>query len=443
MENIKQTKMIPIAIDAEELKRDNKNYKDIENFEQYELTTCITYEMAIRNSIVDEKLKKLELLVKFEEEHQYLVLEESDDTIFGVSEDRWQELLELLSFQSGLLSIKLQKMIDKKKSKAFDSKKYEEICCENTLYDRDKIVKKVYKDESFWTTKNTTKISTSAIFYMKDFLEKDLIYNHYIYPKSAIFQIPGSNEMYDFDDEEHSLINVRDLPNIDEYNGSFFYKIQNDSTTSLNLQIDHNDENIYHKSEEPEKFEINTIIQTFKRRMYEPRTSLLALNFSKSLEENIAYLKAIYKHFDNNDKKIIKTPLEYLGNELKIDTINYKNMSASEWADCFFIYDFYNLLHIDCNYNSDSIIWDRLKEIFNKYHGVKIKKYPEEKRKDKNKGDNSIYKVVQLKTYNYIEDNNNKMTQYKPFYSNTTLRDRYKLIKTLIEDEKYKILLLK
>jgi hypothetical protein len=442
MKNTKTTKIIPITVDAEELARDNKNYKEIESFEQYELTTCIAYEMAIRNSIVDDKLKKLELLAEFEDEHQYLELEESDDSLFGLSEDRWKELSEVLSLQSGLFAIELQKMIDKEKSKVFDSELYQEIYCEDALYDRDEIVKKVYKNEKFCVNKTITKISTSAIYHMKDFLEKDLIYTHYIYPKSTVFQIPGSNEPYYFDDEEHSLVNFMNLPNIDENDCGFFYKIQNNNTTSLNLQIvDDNDdyENIYRKSEEPKKFEINTIIQTFKRRMYEPRTSLLALNFSKSLEENIAYLKAMYKHFDNNDKKIIKTPLEYLGNELKIDTINYKNMSASEWADCFFIYDFYNLPHID----SDSIIWDRLKEIFNNYHGVKIKKSSEEKRKDKNKGDNSTYKVVQLETYNYIKENNNKMIQYKSFYSTTTLRDRYKLMKTLIEDEKYKILLLK
>jgi len=115
MKNMDSTKIIPIVVEAEELARDNKSYKEIENFEQYELTTCIAYEMAIRNSVVDEKLKKLELLVEFEEEHPYLVLEESDDTIFGLSQDRWKELSEVLSLQSGLFAIELQKMIDKEK----------------------------------------------------------------------------------------------------------------------------------------------------------------------------------------------------------------------------------------------------------------------------------------------------------------------------------------
>ena len=439
MENIEPTKIIPITIDAEELVRDNKNYKEIENFEQYELTICIAYEMAIRNSIVDDKLKKLELLTEFEDEHPYLELEKSDDSLFGLSEDRWKELSEVLSLQSGLFAIELQKMIDKEKSKAFDSKLYQEICCEDTLYDRDEIVKKVYKNEKFWVNKTITKISTSAIHHMKDFLEKDLIYTHYIYPKSAVYQIPGSNEPYYFDDEEHSLVNFMNLPNIDENDCGFFYKIQNDNTTSLNLQIvDNNDdyENIYRKSEEPKKFEINTIIQTFKRRMYEPRTSLLTLNFSKPLEENLEYLKAIYKYIELADKKIIKTPLEYIGQALDIDTIDFKNMSASEWADCFFIYDFYNLPHTDVN----SIILDRLQEIFNHYHGVKIEKSSEEKRKDKNKGNNSKLKVIPYQEY-LLKKTTNPKIKYKPFYSFTTIRERYKLMKQLIEEEKYKILL--
>lgn len=439
MENIETTKIIPITIDAEELARDNKNYKEIENFEQYELTTCIAYEMAIRNSIVDDKLKKLELLTEFENEHLYLELEESDDSLFGLSEDRWKKLLEVLSLQSGLFAIELQKMIDKEKSKAFDSELYQEICCEDALYDRDDIVKKVYKKEKFWVNKTITKISTSAIHHMKDLLEKDLIYTHYIYPKSAVYQIPGSNEPYYFDDEEHSLVNFMNLPNIDENDCGFFYKIQNDNTTSLNLQIvDSNDdyENIYRKSEEPKKFEINTIIQTFKRRMYEPRTSLLTLNFSKPLEENLEYLKAIYKYIELADKKIIKTPLEYIGQALDIDTIDFKNMSASEWADCFFIYDFYNLPHTDVN----STILDRLQEIFNYYHGVKIEKSSEENRKDKNKGNNSKLKVIPYQEY-LLKKTTNPKIKYKPFYSSTTIRERYKLMKQLIEEEKYKVLL--
>lgn len=433
------TKIIPIVVDTEELARDNKSYKEIENFEQYELTTCIAYEMAIRNSVVDEKLKKLELLVEFEEEYPYLALEESDDTIFGLSEDKWEELLEILSLQSGLFAIELQNMIDKEKSKAFDNEKYQEICCEDILYNRDEIVKKVYKNKKFWTNKTITKISTSAITHMKDFLEKDLIYTHYIYPKSAIVQIPGSNEPYYFDDEEHSLVNFMNLPNIDENDCGFFYKIQNDSTTSLNLQIvdNNDDENIYQKNEEPKNFEINTIIQTFKRRMYEPRTSLLTLNFSKPLEENLEYLKAIYKYIELADKKIIKTPLEYIGQALDIDTIDFKNMSASEWADCFFIYDFYNLPHTDV----DSIIWDRLQEIFNYYHGVKIEKSSEEKRKDKNKGNNSKLKVIPYQEY-LLKKTTNPKIKYKSFYSITTIRERYRLMKTLIEDEKYKLLLM-
>jgi len=440
MKNMDPTKIIPIVVEDEELSRDSKNYKEIENFEQYELTTCIAYEMAIRNSVVDEKLKKLELLIEFEEEHPYLVLEESNDTIFDLAQDRYEELLELLSLQSGLFAIELQKMIDKEKSKAFDYELYQKICCEDTLCNRDKIVKKVYKNKKFWTNKTITKISTSAIHHMKNFLEKDLIYTHYIYPKSAVYQIPGSNEPYYFDNEEHSLVNFMNLPNIDENDCGFFYKIQNDNTTSLNLQIvDNNDdyENIYRKSEEPKKFEINTIIQTFKRRMYEPRTSLLTLNFSKPLEENLEYLKAIYKYIELADKKIIKTPLEYIGQVLDIDTINFKNMSTREWADCFFIYDFYNLPHTDVN----SIILDRLQEIFNYYHGVKIEKSSEEKRKDKNKGDNSKFKVIPYQEYLRKKTTNQKI-KYKSFYSITTIRERYRLMETLIEDEKYKLLLM-
>ena len=54
--------------------RDNDIYKEMDKFQTYELTTCITYEIATINKIIDEKLKRLDLLIQFEEEHQYLDL---------------------------------------------------------------------------------------------------------------------------------------------------------------------------------------------------------------------------------------------------------------------------------------------------------------------------------------------------------------------------------
>lgn len=46
------------------LKRDMKQYIDVENFEDYELTDCLAYEMAIRNQTV------FELIINFDNENQ-------------------------------------------------------------------------------------------------------------------------------------------------------------------------------------------------------------------------------------------------------------------------------------------------------------------------------------------------------------------------------------
>ena len=39
--------------------RDDSNYKEIEEFQDYELTNCIAYEMAIRNTELKKLLKKI------------------------------------------------------------------------------------------------------------------------------------------------------------------------------------------------------------------------------------------------------------------------------------------------------------------------------------------------------------------------------------------------
>lgn len=44
--------------------RSNNLYTDIENFDNYEITDCIAYEMAIRTPLVREyiELKKMEII---------------------------------------------------------------------------------------------------------------------------------------------------------------------------------------------------------------------------------------------------------------------------------------------------------------------------------------------------------------------------------------------
>ncbi len=404
--------------------RDDDIYEEMDKFQPYELTTCITYEMAKRNELVYKKLTKLDLLIQLDEEHKYLQSEPSNDSIFHISEERWRLLKELFSLPSDDFMRKLSQMVDLEKSKAYDSLEYDKYINEMDMFDK------------------KTKINSVDLYHMIGFFKEDLIHNHYIYPDSAMSKIPGSCEVYYFDHKDNSHINFMDLQNIYGYNGDFFYSMQHDGSTNIVLTSDDAPEIDQHDTEIYPEFEINTIIPTFKRRMYEPRTSLLALNFSKPLKENISYIESIYEHLNNSDEKIIKTPLESIGEDLNIDTINLKNMSAKEWSDCFFIYDFYNFNN-SYNDDSDTTLRGKLIEIFNEYHGVKIKKSKSQENKDKNKGDNSKYKIIQLGTYKELKDTVYSGQKYKAFYGDTTIRERYKLIKSLIEKEKYKILLLK
>lgn len=160
------------------------------------------------------------------------------------------------------------------------------------------------------------------------------------------------------------------------------------------------------------------------------------LNLSLPKEELIAYISQIKDEYDR-DNSIIKSPLELLGEKLNIKTIKFKEMTSKEWADCFFIYDYFKV-------STDKLKgtkFQKLQELLTEYNGIKIEKTKEELRKSKNRNDNSKYKIVSFKVYNELRDNY-VHKKIKPFYSLATIEDRLKLMTLLIDDLGYKTLIL-
>lgn len=77
--------------------RDDLIYKEIQKFQNYELTNCIAYEMAIRNTEVKELLKEIILYPLYE---------------FSPYEDKHIELDEKLE-KNFLLILKLESILKK------------------------------------------------------------------------------------------------------------------------------------------------------------------------------------------------------------------------------------------------------------------------------------------------------------------------------------------
>jgi len=158
----------------------------------------------------------------------------------------------------------------------------------------------------------------------------------------------------------------------------------------------------------------------------------IKINPNIPIKENIEYLKKVLEHHTNN-KSFIKSPLELLGEELEIDTIDIKkSFTAKEWADIFFIYDFWK--------HTKGAAKDKyhdLEEILTKYHGYRI-----EKPASQIKAGYTKYKLVPYEVYHKLKPNGNyKGKKIKPYYSISTLKNRLKLIQSLIDDLKYKTLL--
>lgn len=64
-------------------KRDDEIYKEIESFQEYEFTQCVTYEMAIRNS---NNIEKIEKLISFYTTNQQVIFNIVKDQKFYLSQ---------------------------------------------------------------------------------------------------------------------------------------------------------------------------------------------------------------------------------------------------------------------------------------------------------------------------------------------------------------------
>lgn len=175
------------------------------------------------------------------------------------------------------------------------------------------------------------------------------------------------------------------------------------------------------------EFDISIIKQNITKLVVDKNLSTVQFNLNLPKAELIAYLSKIKENYDN-DNSILKNTLELLGEDLNIEYLKIKDMDSLEWADTFYIYDHFKR-------NIEDTITGRRHEI-----KLNLTLYHEHLESITSK---ESVKVV-LKN---AEDIQNRFSSKKNSSNKVdrievdTIRDRYKIMETLIENKKYKFLI--
>lgn len=365
--------------------RNDDIYTVIEGFKDYEYTNCIAYEMAIRNDEVKSLLREIVNYPLYEYspfEDKHFELDKELESIYFIDykirrhiEKGYDFFIEVhhKEFSDMLNYVKFRQILKREE--------FKEDILNNLIEDEKKVLNYYYKNfeklEFVWD-KHTT--------------EEDRIHTN---SKPLVRKICGINadgKLITEEDEKKAIIEDRNFLQFKRPRLS----IPKDLDKTINISI----------------------------------------NPNLPLEELKAYIEHIKLEYDK-ENSIIKSPLELLGEEISAETIDFKNMTSKEWADCFFIYDYYKL----STDNQKTTKLQNLQDLLTEYNGFKVEKTKEEIRKSKNRNDNSKFKIISFEAYTRLKDEVYNNKEVKPFYSIATIKDRLKLMTSLIDELKYKTLI--
>ncbi len=325
---------------ADLAKRDNPKYTDIRKFQPYELTHCVVYEMASRNKKVLEILEILNYLEEFKNSKAYLKLSKMYVIITPEEEEKYSALSKCSLSE---LKYELEVTIDwdgiyKKLMKTPKSKESDT--------DEDSDVDFIYREGQYYdVSENRGRLVRGYLEITVAELEDNLVNNYLIYPEGYVSNFQGVNENYMHEVENRELTDIGTTFNngINESVYEGFYVLQE-----------------MHKHGHNKTYDINHVLPNFKRKIHNSNQVATLLNFSLPLNEIQAYIEHIKNTLDspdNADVRIIKSPVELLGEELeKADDITKMcsenrnaNLKCFDWreglsraeklGDMFFIYD--------------------------------------------------------------------------------------------------------
>lgn len=248
---------------------------------------------------------------------------------------------------------------------------------------------------------------------IKEF-EAELINNYHIYPKN-----------YDVDHPERSEILFQRIT----HNAFDVYKLQNDPTyihqdKYFFKQDDYDGYSVYQGilKDEDKRYNLSTIKQDATKQVVDDNISNLQLNLNLPKDELIAYLSKIKDNYDNNNS-IIATPLELKDEELNIEYEKIKHMKSIEWADTFYMYDYFKSNKND-NFTRRK---DKIQENLNKHYCIN---------EDLNVDSELDYKNPQNIAKRFSKVN----TSDSHHLGIETITTRIKLMEKLIDNKKYKVL---
>jgi len=278
-----------------------ENYEYIDMFEPYEFTHCIVYEFARRNPNVENILNFL-------------------DDIFGIYECMIYKLL----YTYNQMMKKEEKVHNKK---LVEDKIKQTIISLLKTHTLDKLTLEL-DDLSMANIRE--KVSKLIIL-----LTDELYENYYIiYQNEYESILKHCDEIYDrkkYLERDKALTeHVSEL--VLEQNLEEHYKISygtNDIFT------------VFESIKKDEKqFTFNSIYPNYKTALRDFTDTKLYINLKLPQKELEAYLKKVKAHY-NSKNSIIKTKLELLEDELELEKEELSRDKRMNWADCFFIYDYY------------------------------------------------------------------------------------------------------
>lgn len=374
-------------------RRDDEVYQIISSYEPYELTHCISYEMAIRNKDVQSILEKIKTLTLLSRDlFKANILYKNDIEISNMIGLKLAKELETLQVSCDINFDNFDL------TQAFNTimlsiTEYTILLEENyyMIYDRKEIVPEGMED----------------IFKEPNHYESDRELNHYM--DKAI---------------EESIRNAYDLS--PRYKDNFTFK---DGYAVYQASYD-----------DSKEYDINKIFPNFKRPMREFNQTQVAFNMSLPKEEIVKYIEKIKDDYDhkNSSYKTLNELLYGDDTDSRVDE-RLEHKQKERYADDFFIYDYYTQSP-EKHERKLEIIQHKLSQ----YHGMKIENgrndykyisYDEGQMKDIPKQNYSTSDFASL-----LEKAKNSRTILHHL-SIDVIQDRYKKMKDIIDKQTYKALI--
>jgi len=271
--------------------KQRKEYEELYKFETYELTPCIAYEMAFRNTKVKKLLERHQLISEMIGSYKYIgnILMSKNLFAFTYNLKDEKEIEEEYP--------KYQKLFQKKQA----------------TYKR--LIKDDYKKFIDEHLQNCTEMTNRTLLELHEMIENELINNYLIYPTGYHRDVPGADRSYPEEITNSKKKKSKNIIDEKTDNGAWQIRfeeiIHNEFIQVQEVHINRN------------KYRINNIIPNFHRQVNDQEQTKISINFSLPLEEIVEYITKVKKKIN------IKSPLELLGEKLSIGT-DLTNMTAKD-----------------------------------------------------------------------------------------------------------------